>query len=245
MKIAIIGGTGLSELPGFVLETSHDIDTPYGRSSSPILAGKLDGTPVCFLARHGNPHQIPPHRINYRANIWALKSLGINKILSVNAVGGIASHMGPAHINIPDQIVDYTYRRNGSFCDNDEAMPMHIDFSYPFDDSIRKVLISTSDALSLDYSSTGIYACTEGPRLETAAEINRFEKDGCHLVGMTLMPEAALAREKDIAYASICVVVNWAAGRSDSLITMDDIECALKSGMLGVHKLLNKVLADL
>lgn len=245
MEIAIIGGTGLSELSGFSLEESHNIDTPYGGTSSPILAGHLKQTPVCFLARHGNPHRIPPHRINYRANIWALKSLGIKKIVAVNAVGGIAAHMGPAHINIPNQIVDYTYRRNGSFCDDESAMPMHIDFTYPFDECIRNILIAKAEKLQLDFSSDGVYACSEGPRLETAAEINRFEKDGCDLVGMTAMPEAALAREKEITYASICLVVNKAAGKSDSVITMKEIEQALKAGMRSVHALLSEVASDL
>jgi 5'-methylthioinosine phosphorylase len=244
VKVAIIGGTGLCELDGFVLKESLEITTPYGETSAPILAGHVDGRPVCFLARHGNPHRIPPHRINYRANIWALKSIGIDRIIAVNAVGGITEQMGPAHINIPDQIIDYTTRRVGSFCDDDKDMPTHIDFSFPFDEKLRKLLTTKSEALSLDYSSSGVYACTEGPRLETAAEINRLEKDGCHVVGMTAMPEAALAREKAIAYASISVVVNKAAGRSETIITMDDIEEALKSGMSSVYKLLREVLAD-
>jgi 5'-methylthioinosine phosphorylase len=244
VKVAVIGGTGLCELDGFVLKEALKITTPYGETSSPILVGYVDGGPVCFLARHGNPHRIPPHRINYRANIWALNSIGISRIIAVNAVGGIAEHMGPAHINIPDQIIDYTTRRVGSFCDDDEALPTHIDFSFPFDEELRKILITKSKTLSLDYSSNGVYACTEGPRLETAAEINRLEKDGCDIVGMTAMPEAALAREKGIAYASISVVVNKAAGRSETIITMDDIEEALKSGMSSVYRLLRVVLTD-
>ncbi|MBL4608165.1 MAG: S-methyl-5'-thioinosine phosphorylase [Pseudomonadales bacterium] len=242
MSIAIIGGTGLSKLDGFVLEKSHQVITPYGETSSPILSGHFDDTPVYFLARHGSPHQIPPHRINYRANIWALKSLGVKKVISVNAVGGIAEHMGPSHINIPDQIIDYTYRRNGSFCDDDKGMPMHIDFSDPFDEELRKIIIVQLKKLNLDSSMGGVYACTEGPRLESAAEINRLEKDGCDIVGMTVMPEASLAREKDIAYVSLSVVVNKAAGRSEKIITMDDIEEALKTGMANMHQLLRQSL---
>lgn len=244
MALAIIGGTGLCELDGFVLKESLEIVTPYGQTSAPILTGLVGGRPVCFLARHGKPHRIPPHRINYRANIWALNSIGIRSIIAVNAVGGIADAMGPAHINIPDQIIDYTTRRVGSFCDDDKEMPTHIDFSFPFDEKLRTKLITQSEALSLDCSAGGVYGCTEGPRLETAAEINRLEKDGCHIVGMTAMPEAALAREKGIAYASISVVVNKAAGRSETIITMRDIEEALKNGMANVYKLLREVLSD-
>jgi len=245
MTVAIIGGTGLCELDDFVLKESLDITTPFGETSAPILSGLLAGRPVCFLARHGKPHRIPPHRINYRANIWALNSIGINRVIAINAVGGIAEYMGPAHINIPDQIIDYTTRRVGSFCDDDKEMPTHIDFSFPFDEKLRKILITKSEALSLDYSAGGVYGCTEGPRLETAAEINRLENDGCHIVGMTAMPEAALAREKGIAYASVSLVVNKAAGRSETIITMGDIEEALKSGVASVYKLLREVLPDL
>jgi len=245
VKVAIIGGTGLCELDGFVLDESLEITTPYGETSAPILAGHVEGRPVCFLARHGKPHRIPPHRINYRANIWALNSIGINRVIAVNAVGGIAEHMGPAHINIPDQIIDYTTRRVGSFCDDDKEMPTHIDFSFPFDEKLRKILIAKSEVLSLDYSAGGVYGCTEGPRLETAAEINRLENDGCHIVGMTVMPEAALAREKGLAYASISLVVNKAAGRSETIITMGDIEGVLKTGIASVYKLLREVLPDL
>ena len=245
MTVAIIGGTGLCELDGFVLKEALDITTPFGETSAPILVGLVAGRPIYFLARHGKPHRIPPHRINYRANIWALDSIGINKIIAVNAVGGIAEHMGPAHISIPDQIIDYTTRRVGSYCDDDREMPTHIDFSFPFDEELRKILITKSEVLSLDYSAGGVYGCTEGPRLETAAEINCLEKDGCHIVGMTAMPEAALAREKGIAYASISLVVNMAAGRSETIITMGDIEEALKSGIASVYKLLREVLSEL
>ena len=240
---AIIGGTGLSQLAGFQLNETLSIDTPYGSPSSSILMGELDKVPVCFLARHGNPHRIPPHRINYRANIWALKSLGVTRIIAVNAVGGIAEHMGPAHITIPDQIIDYTSRRIGSFCDDDLQMPVHIDFTYPFDKQLRDAIICKANRLKLNFSSTGVYACTEGPRLESAAEINRLERDGAAIVGMTVMPEAALAREKEMAYASISLIVNKAAGRSNEIITMSDIENVLKEGMGDVQKLLCSVLS--
>lgn len=240
---AVIGGTGLSQLAGFQLKQTLSIDTPYGPPSSSVLLGELNAVPICFLARHGNPHRIPPHRINYRANIWALKSLGVERIIAVNAVGGIDERMGPGHLTIPDQLIDYTSRRVGSFCDDDTKMPMHIDFTYPFDEKLRQVLICKASDLKLDFSAAGIYACTEGPRLESAAEINRLERDGAAVVGMTAMPEAALAREKEIAYASISLVVNKAAGRSNEEITMEDIEKVLATGMGDVQQLLHAVLS--
>lgn len=245
IKTAIIGGTGLSQLEGLILKEALHVDTPYGKPSASLLSGILDDQTLCFLARHGNPHVIPPHRINYRANLWALKSLGVQQILAVNAVGGIAAHMGAAHINLPDQIIDYTYRRNGSFCDTDNAPPLHVDFSYPFDERLRQLLVKQARNLNLDFSSGGVYGCTEGPRLETAAEIKRLAQDGCDVVGMTVMPEAVLARELDIAYASICVVANKAAGCSEGIITMAEIEKALALGMGRVQQLLLTVLTAL
>lgn len=245
IKTAIIGGTGLSQIEGFILKEELHVDTPYGKPSASLLSGILDDQTLCFLARHGHPHFIPPHRINYRANLWALKSLGVQQILAVNAVGGIAAHMGAAHINLPDQIIDYTYRRNSSFCDADNAPPLHVDFSYPFDERLRQLLVKQARNLSLDFSSGGVYGCTEGPRLETAAEIKRLAQDGCDVVGMTVMPEAVLARELDIAYASISVVANKAAGCSEGIITMAEIEKALALGMRRVQQLLLAALPDL
>lgn len=244
IKTAIIGGTGLSQLAGFELSDSFEIDTPYGKPSAAILSGVLGDKNLCFLARHGQPHRIPPHRINYRANLWALHSLGVQQIIAVNAVGGITKHMTASHINLPDQVIDYTYRRNGSFCDDDQSMPLHVDFSYPFDEHLRRVLATKAKQLNLDFSLGGVYGCTEGPRLETAAEIKRMAQDGCDVVGMTLMPEAALARELVIAYTSICVIANKAAGCSDGIITMEEIEKALHVGMDRVHQLLNAVLLE-
>lgn len=245
ITIAIIGGTGLSQLEGFVLTDSLEIDTPYGKPSAAILSGVLGDKTICFLARHGQPHRIPPHRINYQANLWALHTLGVQQIIAVNAVGGITQHMTASHINIPDQVIDYTYRRNGSFCDDDSAMPLHIDFSYPFDEHMRSVLINKAKQLNLDFSVGGVYGCTEGPRLETAAEIKRMAQDGCDVVGMTLMPEAALARELGIAYVSVCVIANKAAGCSEGVITMEEIEKALHLGMARTHQLLKAALPEL
>jgi 5'-methylthioinosine phosphorylase len=234
--IAVIGGTGLNEfIDGEVCDIT---DTPFGIASAKIIKTSASDNDVFFLARHGNPHTIPPHKVNYRANLWALKELGVENVFAVNAVGGITTKMGAGTIVIPDQIVDYTYGREHTYFDGTEDNLNHIDFSYPFDERLRDLIQLTADNLSLAVESRGVYAATQGPRLETAAEINRLEKDGCDIVGMTVMPEAALAREIGLNYVSLCLVVNPAAGRGEGLITMEDIQHVIDEGMQKVRQLL-------
>jgi len=244
-QLALIGGTGLTSLNEFKLIKKHSIETPFGKPSANILEGRFsskgneEGTKFFFLARHGDPHTIPPHKINYRANIWALNHLEVDKIISVNAVGGIHPRLDAGSLCIPDQLIDYTYSRESTFFDGDcsslndkkASMPVHIDFTEPFSASLRDRVIKVGQFSNLDILQKACYACVEGPRLETAAEINRLEKDGCDVVGMTGMPEAALARELNIDYASICLVVNKAAGRSDGPITMSQIEKTMETGI--------------
>ncbi|ARU57016.1 5'-methylthioadenosine phosphorylase [Oleiphilus messinensis] len=239
---AIIGGTGLTELKGLTLLDDIQVNTPFGPTSAPIKRGILDGHQVLFLARHGHPHAIPPHMVNYRANIWALKQLGVTAILAVNAVGGIHDLMGPAHITIPDQIVDYTYGREHTFYDGRQTGVEHIDFTYPYSEKLRAALLESAIALDVPHSDFGVYACTQGPRLETAAEIVRLERDGCDIVGMTGMPEAVLAAELGIDYACIALIVNWAAGKTEEIITMDDIQAAIDTGMGRVISILEHTL---
>jgi len=237
-KLAIIGGTGLSQINGLKVTATQQLKTPFGSPSANYTFANIDGKEVIFLARHGNPHTIPPHKINYRANIWGLKQLGATDIIAVAAVGGITPAMAPAHIILPDQIIDYSYGRDHTFyADNLESVT-HIDFSFPYNEQLRTRLIQLASKANLPCSTTGTYGCTQGPRLETAAEIKRMEKDGCDLVGMTGMPEAALAKELNINYAAIAVVANWAAGKSDGEITMAEIEHHLKAGMENVITLL-------
>lgn len=244
--LAIIGGTGLSE---FQCGKPCDLRaTPYGETSAEIIETQIDDRSVCFLARHGNPHAIPPHKINYRANLWALKQLGVSQIVAVNAVGGISASMPVGALVIPDQLVDYTHGREHTFFDGctagGEILPLeHIDFSYPFSIILREQLLAAAQQCGLTVSEEAVYAATQGPRLETAAEINRLERDGCDIVGMTAMPEAALAREIGLDYASVCLVVNPAAGRSAELITMDDIHQVIESGMGKLRQLLLAVIA--
>lgn len=228
---AIIGGTGLTALDGLVVEGERAMQTPWGAPSSPLVFGRLADVPVVFIARHGQPHRIPPHQVNYRANLWALKEVGVQRVVAVNAVGGIRADMGPAEMVIPDQIIDYTWGRGHTFFEGDLEAVTHIDFSFPYTDSLRQSLIAAAKTASVPCIDGGVYAATQGPRLETLAEISHLERDGCDLVGMTGMPEAALAAELKLDYACLALVVNWAAGKTDHVITMDEIHAAIDLGM--------------
>lgn len=240
--IAIIGGTGLTEFDNLdVLHRHKGLSTTLGSPSSDIIEGVLNGTRLLFLARHGHPHSVPPHKINYRANLLALQQLGAEKIIAVNAVGGIDAKAVAGHISIPHQIIDYTHGRENTFLDGIFKPLDHIDFSHPYDEVLRQDLIRIVSAQDIPqgFSDSGIYGATQGPRLESIAEVNRMEKDGCDLVGMTGMPEAVLARELNIPYASLCLVVNPAAGKADTLITMDDIRAVIDLGMEEIKKIID------
>lgn len=241
--LAIIGGTGLNEFT--VGEVCGERNTPYGETSASIIRSDNNGQRIYFLARHGSPHAIAPHQVNYRANLWALKQLGVSQVLAVNAVGGISAEMQAGVLVVPDQIIDYTYGREQSLYDGADGLLEHIDFSYPFSDKLRRALISAAQACSQPLLDKAVYGVTQGPRLETAAEINRMDRDGCDIVGMTAMPEAGLARELAMDYASLCLVVNPAAGRSDALITMDDIHRVIETGIVNVRALLAATVAEL
>ena len=240
---AIIGGTGLTELSGFVLQERLLMQTPYGLPSAEILRGEYAGREVLFLARHGHPHRLPPHQVNYRANLWALKQAGAQAIIAVNAVGGIHPAMGSGHLCVAHQIIDYTHGREHTFFEGDIEHVTHVDFSYPYDEALRQRLIAALMAAGYPFSSHGVYGCTQGPRLETVAEITRMERDGCDIVGMTGMPEAVLARELELPYACLALVVNPAAGKGASIITMAEIEAALVEGIVKVRAVLARVLA--
>lgn len=236
--LAIIGGTGLGQLTALQNPRFEEIQTPYGNPSAKFVIGEIQNKEVIFLARHGNPHAIPPHKINYRANIWALKQLGVENIIAVAAVGGITPKMTPASLAIPDQIIDYTYSREHTFFDGADGNVTHIDFTYPYCQKLRAGLITAAASINLPISPIGTYGCTQGPRLETAAEITRMESDGCDLVGMTGMPEASLAKELGLNYAALAVMANWGAGKTAGEITMAEIEENLHHGMANAAKLL-------
>jgi 5'-methylthioinosine phosphorylase len=252
--LAFIGGTGLNQLAGFSVDRVAEIMTPYQDTAVRVACGALAesggaGGQVFFLPRHGEGHTVPPHRINYRANLYALRELGVASVIAVNAVGGIHAAMRPGVIAVPDQIIDYTSGREHTFFDGGvtgiaspdqlSASVTHIDFTYPYDENVRRLLISSAAKLGIPLVSQGVYGATQGPRLETPAEVRRLKRDGCDMVGMTGMPEASLARELGMAYGCIALSVNWAAGLSDDVITIEGIRTVLKDGMGDIHRILS------
>ncbi len=228
--LAIIGGSGLTCLSGLEEIRREAVGTPYGEPSDAISHGTIRGRAVMFLARHGNAHTIPPHEINYRANLWALKERGAARIVAVASVGGMRADLGPGALVVPHQIIDYTWGRRATYFEGGGVQVRHVDFTHPYAEGLRQQVLAAARAAGEKVIDGGVYAATQGPRLETAAEIDRLERDGADMVGMTGMPEAALARELDLDYAAIAVVVNHAAGRGES---KDGIELERIEAMLG------------
>lgn len=239
--LAIIGGSGLTQLSTLEIVRREVVRTPYGEPSGALTFGELCGRPVVFLARHGYGHTIPPHLVNYRANIWALKQARADAVVSVASVGGIRADFAPGTLLIPDQIIDYTWGRKSTLFEGGDQAVHHVDFTHPYDESLRQRLLQAGKQAGEAVFDGGVYAATQGPRLETAAEINRFERDGADVVGMTGMPEAVLARELELPYAAVNVVVNFAAGRASSEhgIHFDSIEPILQESMVRVRNLLD------
>jgi 5'-methylthioinosine phosphorylase len=244
VNFAVIGGTGLDRLPGLKITDRRSIETPYGAPSGPLSIGELHGRQLAFLARHGDDHRIPPHKVNYRANLWALRQIGVSNIMAVAAVGGITAEMKPARLVIPDQVIDYTWGREHTYADGSADHVQHVDFSHPYTPALRERFIAAARALGLDAVEQGVYGATQGPRLESIAEIRRMAQDGCDIVGMTGMPEAGLARELGVNYACCAVVVNWAAGLGSGDIHAE-IEACIEQGMVGLRKLLEKLIPEL
>ena len=242
--IGVIGGTGFGRLAELADARRAELETAYGWPSAPIVVGHIDGVAVAFLARHGDPHRIVPHRVNYRANIAALQALGVAEIIAINAVGGIAEWAGPGAIALPTQLIDYTHGRLSSFSDVEGRVVDHIDFSEPFTEALRQRLLMAAATAGLAVHDGGVVGVTQGPRLETRAEIVRMRRDGCDLVGMTSMPEAVLAREAGLGYASIAVSANAAAGCAGAEpIGMHEIEQTLAEAMQRVMRLVRAFLA--
>lgn len=251
MKVAIIGGSVLSRIDGFNHADSVQqkiVKTPYGEPSSAFCISTVAERQFIYLNRHGSHHTIAPHQINYRANIAALKELGVTHIIAAAAVGGISANMPPLQCVLPDQLIDYTYGRQHTFNDGDENTVNHIDFSCPFDETLQQQLLFAAQQHSIHCESKATYGVTQGPRLETVAEIQRMQNDGCDIVGMTAMPEATLAREAGIAYASCAVVVNWAAGKDPAQhstgvsISMEEIKDFIKQGDILLQTIVNTFL---
>ena len=244
--LGIIGGTGLTELTNLNISKRLIVRTPYGKPSQPLVFGEINGKEVVFLARHGGGHTIPPHAVNYRANIWALHSVGVNNLLAVATVGGITRNLIPGDIVLPDQILDYTYGRDNTYHDGVELPVRHIDFTIPYSQAMRERCKQAASDAGCSLVDGGVYACVQGPRLETAAEIDRYERDGASVVGMTGMPEAALARELGVAYAALCPVANFAAGRGDSTqaIHFEQVMPLLQQTMDKVRTIISQYLSD-
>ncbi|MGH8541799.1 MAG: S-methyl-5'-thioinosine phosphorylase, partial [Stenotrophobium sp.] len=211
--VAVIGGTGMNQWPRLEVEKHLQIKTPYGKPSAPLLLGKVYGMRAIFLARHGEGHKIPPHAINYRANLWALREAGVQSVVAIAAVGAIAPWMPPGGVAVPSDLIDYTWGREHTYSDGvGDAELRHVEFTEPYSARLRRELIHGALAAGIDIADSGVMGVTQGPRLESAAEIKRLKRDGCDMVGMTGMPEAALAKELDLDYACLALSVNWGAG---------------------------------
>jgi 5'-methylthioadenosine phosphorylase len=239
---AIIGGSGLANLSALQNTRRRVMRSPYGEPSGALTFGDFGGRPTVFLARHGYGHTIAPHEINYRANIWVLKQLAVQGVFSVATVGGVRDDLGPGTLVVPDQIIDYTHSRKSTFFEGAEARVTHIDFTQPYSARLRTLLLDSARAIVEPIVDGGTYACTQGPRLETTAEIERIARDGGDLVGMTGMPEAALAREAGLDYAVLGVVVNHAAGRGESRheIKLEDLERVMKETVTRAVRILEQ-----
>lgn len=246
MTFALIGGSGLARLAALDDPQPQAVRTPYGEPSAPLLRGRLGGVPVVFLARHGAAHTLAPHAINYRANVWALKEAGVRGVFALATVGGVRAEFGPGTLVVPDQIIDYTHGRGATFFDGPAAPVTHVDFTQPYTAALRAALLAGARAAGEAAADGAVYACTQGPRLETAAEIERIARDGGDLVGMTGMPEAALAREAELAYAALAVVVNHAAGRGSSreAIRLADLEAVMQATMARAVRVLQAAVKE-
>jgi 5'-methylthioinosine phosphorylase len=246
IELAIIGGTGLYKLAELQDVEAHQPVTHYGALSGPVRVGTLDGHRVAFLARHGEGHSLPPHKINYRANLAALKALGAQRVLALNTVGGITERFGPRVLGCPDQLIDYTWGRISTICEEPGTDVLHVDFGEPYTRSLREAVVAAATKAGVALVDGGCYGATQGPRLETRAEISRMRRDGCDLVGMTGMPEAGLAREMGLDYACLAIVANWAAGAGpdpDEVITLQDVLDNVAAASSGLPALLRTMLA--
>ena len=241
--LAIIGGSGLTTLSNLDVSHREVVRTPYGEPSGALVFGQIAGHDAVFLPRHGYAHTIPPHRVNYRANLWALGHHRVSGIVSVASVGGIRADLQPGDLVLPHQIIDYTWGRQSTFFDGEATPVRQVDFTEPYDAPLRQSIERSGAALGVALKVGAVYAATQGPRLETASEVDRLERDGADVVGMTGMPEAVLARELELPYAAINVVANHAAGRASSLngIHFESLEAVLHEAMARVRLIIEHV----
>lgn len=242
ISLAVIGGTGVYKLAQLDDVSSHAVETRYGTPSGPVRVGTLLGQRVAFLARHGEGHSLPPHKINYRANLAALQQIGATRVLALNTVGGITEHFGPRVLACPDQLIDYTWGRISTLSEEPGSEVLHVDFGHPYTPILRSKVLAAAKVTGVRLQDGGCYGATQGPRLETNAEIARMRRDGCDLVGMTGMPEAGLARELGLDYACLAIVANWAAGCGDGdEITMAEVLANVDAASAGLPELIGEL----
>jgi len=242
IDLAIIGGTGVYKLATLDDVDTRHVETPYGAPSGPVRVGTVLGKRVAFLARHGEGHSLPPHKINYRANLAALKSIGAVRVLALNTVGGITERFGPRALACPDQLIDYTWGRVSTLCEEAGSEVLHVDFGDPYTPMLRHKILAAARVTGVKVVDGGCYGATQGPRLETKAEIARLRRDGCDLVGMTGMPEAGLARELGLDYACLAIVANWAAGcGTGEEITMAEVLANVEAASAGMAELVGEL----
>lgn len=249
IALAVLGGTGVYHLAALGKVETFDGNTVYGHPSGSLHVGRVANKRVAFMARHGENHAIPPHKVNYRANLRRLKDVGIKRVVAINAVGGIGEQFGPRTIAVPDQIIDYTWGRISTLSEEPGSKVLHVDFGDPYTESLRQALMTAAKRAGVVVKEGGCYGATQGPRLETRAEIARMRRDGCDMVGMTGMPEAGLARELGLEYASLALVANWAAGcgasaeQAASEITLEEVLANIQATTELLPRLLNALLA--
>ncbi|MBO9828818.1 S-methyl-5'-thioinosine phosphorylase [Xanthomonas sp. A2111] len=242
IALAVIGGTGVYKLAQLDDVQTHAVETRYGAPSGPVRVGTLLGHRIAFLARHGEGHSLPPHKINYRANLAALQQIGAKRVLALNTVGGITERFGPRVLACPDQLIDYTWGRISTLCEEPGSEVLHVDFGHPYSPLLRSKILAAARVTGTALVDGGCYAATQGPRLETIAEIARLRRDGCDLVGMTGMPEAGLARELGLDYACLAIVANWAAGCGDAEeITLAEVLANVEAASVGLPELVGEL----
>lgn len=242
ISLAVIGGTGVYKLAQLDDVQTHEVETRFGAPSGPVRVGTLLGQRVAFLARHGEGHSLPPHKINYRANLAALQQIGARRVLALNTVGGITEAFGPRVLACPDQLIDYTWGRVSTICEEPGTEVVHVDFGHPYTPMLRSKVLAAARVTGVRLVNGGCYGATQGPRLETIAEISRMRRDGCDLVGMTGMPEAGLARELGLDYACLAIVANWAAGCGDAQeITLAEVLANVEAASAGLPELVGEL----
>ncbi|WP_369976165.1 S-methyl-5'-thioinosine phosphorylase [Xanthomonas bundabergensis] len=242
IALAVIGGTGVYKLAQLDDVEAREVDTRYGSPSGPVRIGTLLGHRVAFLARHGEGHSLPPHKINYRANLAALQQIGATRVLALNTVGGIGERFGPRVLACPDQLIDYTWGRVSTLSEEPGSEVLHVDFGHPYSPMLRSKVLAAARVTGAKVVDGGCYGATQGPRLETIAEIARLRRDGCDLVGMTGMPEAGLARELGLEYVCLAIVANWAAGCGDAQeITLAEVLANVEAASAGLPELIGEL----